>query len=119
MYIIICLQGLQHKSVDKMVEELNLPSNQVLAMFNKAVRKITVLLRGLIEDDEAQKLFGKDEKGRKKVRRNRNLSPTNKHHAAKYPPKKHASTLLPLRIFYIMHRSLIFFLCRPRPAWPR
>jgi len=32
--------GLQHKSVDKIGEEFNLPVNQILALFNKTIRKI-------------------------------------------------------------------------------
>ena len=41
--------GLQHKSVDVVCSELNLPANQVLAFFNKAVRKISTKLREVLE----------------------------------------------------------------------
>eukprot|EP00128_Syssomonas_multiformis_P002268 Colp12_sorted_trinity150504_noHs@15705 len=50
---IILATGLQHRDVDSIGNELNLPANQVLAFFNKTVRKITSHLRGLIETDAA------------------------------------------------------------------
>jgi len=50
---ILLAVGLQHRDVDSVVTELDLPSNQVLAFFNKTVRKITSHLRGLIEADAA------------------------------------------------------------------
>ena len=50
---IILATGLQHRDVDSIANELNLPANQVLAFFNKTVRKITTHLRGLIEADAA------------------------------------------------------------------
>ena len=31
--------GLQHKTVDKLAEELNLPSSQLLGLFNRIIRK--------------------------------------------------------------------------------
>ena len=33
--------GLQHKSVDDMVIELDMPANQLLALFNKAIRRLS------------------------------------------------------------------------------
>lgn len=36
--------GLQHKTVDTMVSELDLPSNQLLALFNKAIRRVSEYL---------------------------------------------------------------------------
>ena len=41
--------GLQHKSVDAVCSELDLPSNQVLAFINKTIRKISAALRDLQE----------------------------------------------------------------------
>ena len=41
--------GLQRKDVDAVSSELDLPANQVLAFFNKTIRKIVTHLRGLIE----------------------------------------------------------------------
>jgi len=52
--------GVQGKTVDRMIEELGLPSNQVLAMFNKAIRKISITLRAVIEEKEEEDMFGKD-----------------------------------------------------------
>ena len=41
--------GLQHKTVDDLVQELELPSSQLLALFNRSVRKLSALLRGILE----------------------------------------------------------------------
>jgi N-acetyltransferase 10 len=41
---IMLSQGLQHKSIDSVAAELELPARQLLALFNKAVRKLRVLL---------------------------------------------------------------------------
>jgi N-acetyltransferase 10 len=41
--------GLQHKSVTDLEKELSVPSNQILALFNKAMRKISNWLRGILE----------------------------------------------------------------------
>ena len=46
--------GLQHKDVDDLCTELNLPSNQVLACFNKSVRKIGAYLKKLLETSVAK-----------------------------------------------------------------
>ncbi|KAJ5824615.1 hypothetical protein N7447_006955 [Penicillium robsamsonii] len=48
--------GLQHKNLDDLEKELNLPSSQLLAMFLKIVRKISTHFRGLIESDIEQSL---------------------------------------------------------------
>jgi N-acetyltransferase 10 len=53
---IILATGLQHRDVDSVAAELNLPANQVLAFFNKTVRKISSYLRGLVEADAALSL---------------------------------------------------------------
>ena len=50
--------GLHFKSVDDLTKELGLPGNQVLAMFNKAVRKISAYLKRLVEAEEESKLLG-------------------------------------------------------------
>ncbi|AQZ13919.1 KRE33 (YNL132W) [Zygosaccharomyces parabailii] len=39
--------GLQHKSIDDIGKELNLPSNQAIAMFAKIMRKISIFFRQL------------------------------------------------------------------------
>lgn len=48
--------GLQRKSVETIGDELNLPVNQVLAFFNKTVRKLSSTLSTLLEKDEESKL---------------------------------------------------------------
>lgn len=39
---ILCGMGMQFKSVDELVAELKLPTNQVLTMLNRAVKKISI-----------------------------------------------------------------------------
>ncbi|XP_014471769.1 PREDICTED: N-acetyltransferase 10-like [Dinoponera quadriceps] len=41
--------GLQHKTVDKLAEELHLPSPQLLGLFNRTVRKSTQYLHSIAE----------------------------------------------------------------------
>ena len=48
--------GLQHRDADDVTRELDLPANQVLAFFNKTVRKITLHVRQLIEKHVANEL---------------------------------------------------------------
>lgn len=48
--------GLQRKSVDDIAVEVNLPVNQVLAFFNKTVRKLSLALTTLLEKDEESKM---------------------------------------------------------------
>lgn len=43
--------GLQHKSVTDVEKEMNLASNQVLALFNRSIRKIATFMRALEEQD--------------------------------------------------------------------
>jgi len=43
--------GLEHKTVDTLSTEVELPSNQLLALFNRAVRKIAGVLRTVLEQD--------------------------------------------------------------------
>jgi N-acetyltransferase 10 len=61
---IVLATGLQHRDVDSIAAELNLPANQVLAFFNKTVRKITAYLRSLIETDAALTLPSADQVNR-------------------------------------------------------
>lgn len=55
---LLCGIGLQNRSVDSLTKELSLPSNQVLAMFNKAVRKISKGLNAIVEEREKQSMLG-------------------------------------------------------------
>lgn len=41
--------GLQHKDVDTIAEELNIPSTQVLGLFSRSIKKISNYFRGLHE----------------------------------------------------------------------
>lgn len=43
--------GFQHKSVDQVASELNLQVNQLLPMFNKAIKKFTNLVRASFENE--------------------------------------------------------------------
>lgn len=40
--------GLQHKDMDQISKELNLPSNQSMAMFSKIIRKFSTYFRGVL-----------------------------------------------------------------------
>jgi N-acetyltransferase 10 len=57
---LLCGLGLQHKSIDDITSELNLPTNQVLAMFNKAVKKMSLAFNQILVDEESSKMIGKD-----------------------------------------------------------
>jgi N-acetyltransferase 10 len=59
---IVCGIGVQNRDVDAMTSELGLPSNQVLAMFNKAVRKMSIALNVIIEEKEKGSLLGGEER---------------------------------------------------------
>lgn len=48
--------GLQHRDVDSISSELDLPVNQVLAFFNKTIRRITAGLRSLLEASAKKEL---------------------------------------------------------------
>ncbi|KAL3906034.1 MAG: hypothetical protein SGILL_009440, partial [Bacillariaceae sp.] len=59
---ILCGIGVQNRVVDALTKELGLPSNQVLAMFNKAVRKMSIALNSIVEDKEKESLLGGDKR---------------------------------------------------------
>lgn len=46
--------GLQHKDIDAISKELNIPANQAIAMFAKIMRKMSVFFRQLQRDSIAQ-----------------------------------------------------------------
>ena len=48
--------GLQHRNVDSLGTELDLPVNQVLAFFNKTIRRITAGIRSLLESQAQTQL---------------------------------------------------------------
>ena len=43
--------GLEHKTVDVLTTELELPANQLLALFNRSIRKLSGVLRGVLEQE--------------------------------------------------------------------
>ena len=51
---LLCGIGLQRRTVDDITSDLGLPGNQVLAMFNKAVRKISLAMNSIVEEKEMQ-----------------------------------------------------------------
>lgn len=53
--------GLQHKSVDDVAKELNLPASQAMAMFSKIVRKFATYFRGVLSKDIAQAMPAVDD----------------------------------------------------------
>jgi len=54
---LLCGVGLQNRTIDSIASELGLPANQVLAMFNKAIRKISIALNGIVEQREKKALL--------------------------------------------------------------
>eukprot|EP00980_Cylindrotheca_fusiformis_P011822 scaffold2816_cov121-Cylindrotheca_fusiformis.AAC.38 len=54
---ILCGIGVQHRDVDSLTTELGLPSNQLLAMFNKAVRKLSIALNNVVIQKETEALL--------------------------------------------------------------
>ena len=54
--------GLQHRNVDSISAELSLPASQVLALFNKAVRKVNAHLKALVERDAESTIVGSAKK---------------------------------------------------------
>lgn len=52
--------GLQHKSVDKLAEELNLPQSQLLGLFNRTIRKSIQYLNSVAEEHVANTIVTKD-----------------------------------------------------------
>lgn len=61
---LLCGVGLQHKSMDALTGEISLPINQILAMFNKGVRKISIALNDIVEESEKAKLMTNEERAK-------------------------------------------------------
>jgi len=57
---LLCGMGLQNKSVEDLTAELGLPVNQVLAMFNKAVKKMSLAFHNILVEEESRGLLGGD-----------------------------------------------------------
>ena len=60
---ILCGMGLQRRDADSVAAELDLPATQVLALFNKAVKKIGGALRKLEEAGIAAELDSREARG--------------------------------------------------------
>jgi N-acetyltransferase 10 len=65
---LLCGIGLQNKTIDDLCKELGLPTNQILAMFNKAVRKVSIALNAIVETNEKQTMLVGGEEQRKMVK---------------------------------------------------
>jgi hypothetical protein len=70
--VILFAVGLQYRDVDSVSLELDLPSNQVLAFFNKTIRKFSSFIRELVEKEEEKK--EKDEMDAKQQRSNSDIA---------------------------------------------
>jgi N-acetyltransferase 10 len=73
---ILCGIGVQNRDVDSLTKELGLPSNQVLAMFNKGIRKISIAMNAIVEEKEKESLLGGEKrlKAQKTVERMRDVA---------------------------------------------
>lgn len=54
--VLLLGQGLQHKTIDALEAEMNVEGRQLLALFNKAMRKMVRSLRGILERDAEQEM---------------------------------------------------------------
>jgi len=54
---LLCGVGLQQKTIDNLASEVSLPLNQILAMFNKAIRKISNSLHNIVMESEEASLL--------------------------------------------------------------
>jgi len=61
---LLCAIGLQNKGVDDVTKEIGLPANQILAMFNKAIRKLSIAFNDVVEKDERSKLLSGEDRSK-------------------------------------------------------
>jgi N-acetyltransferase 10 len=61
---LLCAIGLQNKNVDGVTKEIGLPANQILAMFNKAIRKLSISFNEVVEKDESSKLLSGEDRSK-------------------------------------------------------
>jgi len=73
---LLCGIGLQNRTVESLKSELGLPSNQVLAMFNKAVRKISITLNSILVEKEKKSMLSGEKlrKAEETVEKMKNVS---------------------------------------------
>jgi N-acetyltransferase 10 len=62
---LICGIGLQQRNIDSLTKDLNIPATQVLAMFNKSIRKISIALNMIVEDHEKKSVYLSNEQRQK------------------------------------------------------
>ena len=74
---LLCGIGIQNRTVDSLTKELGLPSSQVLAMFNKAIRKLSMALNTVVEEREKQELLSGEKrvKAQQTVEKMRDVAP--------------------------------------------
>ena len=74
---LLCGIGIQNRTVDSLTKELSLPATQVLAMFNKAIRKLSISLNAIVEEREQQELLSGEKriKAQKTVDKMRDVAP--------------------------------------------
>jgi N-acetyltransferase 10 len=68
--VILLSIGLQHKTVDEIGAEVNLPVNQILAFFNKTIRKLSSSLREIVEADISSKMLSNKKRNALEARAN-------------------------------------------------
>lgn len=68
--------GLQHQSVDVIQKELGVPSNQLLALFNKAIRKFLAQVESVMEKQIAAEQQEQDKKTAKLAGVSQDMRPT-------------------------------------------
>ncbi|XP_072128758.1 RNA cytidine acetyltransferase [Mobula birostris] len=49
--------GLQHKSIDQLEKEIDLPSSQLMGLFNRLIRKVVQLFSRILEKDMEQQMI--------------------------------------------------------------
>ncbi|UXI20139.1 box C/D snoRNA protein 1 [Sarcoptes scabiei] len=52
--------GLQHKNIDTIAEELKIPATQILGLFNRSIKKISIFFRNLCEEEIRDQMKIKD-----------------------------------------------------------
>ena len=59
--------GLQYKTADELAAELELPTNQLLGLFNRTLRKVSQFLSSVVEQDLTAQMESKASSGRSLV----------------------------------------------------
>ena len=73
--------GLQSKTIDDLAEETTLPAGQLLAMFNKAIRKISKRLKVIFEDEITKEVDAALAKNKKKITTKLKTNKNGDHHS--------------------------------------